>query len=203
MFWGESDASVSFCESKYTTNKFIAEYYNTVSAIPYIFVGIFYYKNNLKEIGMSIIWLGIGTGILHGTQRFYGQIIDEASMLTLSFNIINKIKERQFLKKIPKKYLYFLLVFYLLTWNRFYIFFTIFSGLQIYTYNLVKYRKNKNNSKSSIYVDLYKYLFLVSFICWLLDQFLCEYVRNYYLHAIWHIGTSMSLFTGLIPFIIN
>ena len=203
MFWGKSDASISFCEDKYNMNEYIAEYYNTISSIPYILVGMFYYKTDLKDIGIAIIFLGIGTGILHGTLRFYGQILDEAAMLNLSFNIINKIRERQFYEKISKKYLYGLLIIYLLTYKNFYIFFTIFSTLQIYTYELVKNRKNKKESRSNIYIVFYKYCLILSTICWLLDQFLCEYVKNYYLHAVWHIGTSVSLFSGLIPFIIN
>ena len=65
MFWGEPDASVHFCEDKYATNDYVAEYYNTLSAFSYILVGMFYYKTKLKKIGVSIIFLGIGTGVLH------------------------------------------------------------------------------------------------------------------------------------------
>ena len=65
MFWGEPDSSVHFCEDKYATNDYVAEYYNTLSAFSYILVGMFYYKTKLKKIGVSIIFLGIGTGVLH------------------------------------------------------------------------------------------------------------------------------------------
>ena len=156
MFWGKPDASVDFCEDKYIKNDYIAEYYNTLSAIPYILVGIFYYKNNLRKIGASIIFLGIGTCILHGTLRYYGQIVDEASMLAVSFNIINKIRERQILKEFSNIYLYSLIFVYLMFYKNFYVFFSIFSILQLYTYNLVTYRKNKDLSQSKHYIIIYK-----------------------------------------------
>ena len=91
MYWGTPDVSVSFCEDKYIVSNYIAEYYNTLSAFAYILVGTFYYKTKLKKIGLSIIFLGIGTTVLHSTLRYYGQILDEGGMLVLSFNIINKI----------------------------------------------------------------------------------------------------------------
>jgi len=203
MFWGYPDASVCFCEDKYVKNDYVAEYYNTISAFSYILVGMFYYKTKLKKIGTSIILLGIGTCVLHCTLRYYGQIFDEGAMLVLSFNIINKIRDRQNLQEFSRKYFYLLFVFYLLFHTKFYMFISIFSSLQIYTYYLIKYRENKDNSKSNIYISSYINIFSFSLFCWILDQLFCEYVKQFHLHAIWHIGTSISLFIGLVPFLIN
>tara|TARA_B100000073_G_scaffold67031_3_gene49564 strand:+ start:3289 stop:3900 length:612 start_codon:yes stop_codon:yes gene_type:complete len=203
MFWGKPDASVGFCEDKYIKSDYVAEYYNTLSSFSYIVVGIFYYKTKLKSIGISIILLGIGTGVLHSTLRYYGQILDEGAMLVLSFNIINKIRERQNLQEFSNIYLCFLVVFYLTFYTKFYIFFSIFSTMQIYTYNLIKNRKNKKISKSNCFILCYRNIFVFSFFCWMLDQFFCGYVKQFHLHAIWHIGTSISLFVGLVPFLIN
>ena len=203
MFWGYPDASISFCEDKYVKNNYVAEYYNTISAFSYILVGIFYYKTKLKKIGKSIILLGIGTGALHCTLRYYGQIIDEGAMLMLSFNIINKVRDRQNLQEFSNIYLYFFVFFYLIFNGKFYIFFSIFSSLQIYTYYLIKSRVNKANSNSNICISWYINVFIFSFFCWILDNLFCEYVKHLYLHAIWHIGTSISLLVGLVPFLIN
>ena len=41
MFWGKPDVSVSFCEEKYVVSDYIAEYYNTMSALSYVIVGIY------------------------------------------------------------------------------------------------------------------------------------------------------------------
>ena len=50
MYWGKPDASVLFCENKYINNEYVGEYYNTLSGIPYILVGIFYYNNGKRKI---------------------------------------------------------------------------------------------------------------------------------------------------------
>jgi len=171
--------------------------------LSYILVGAFYYKTKLKKIGISIIFLGIGTATLHCTLRYYGQILDEGGMLILSFNIINKIRDRQNLQEFSNKYLYLLVAFYLLNHKKFYIFLSMFSFLQIYTYYLIKTRLNRNNSNSNIYISSYVNIFIFSLFCWMLDQLFCEYVKQLNLHAIWHIGTSISLFIGLVPFLIN
>ena len=113
MYWGVSDASVSFCEDKYIKSDYIAEYYNTLSALSYIIIGCIYLNTKLKEIGCATVMLGIGTGILHGTLRYYGQWLDEISMLILSFFIINRIRCINNMRKISKMYLYFLIIFYL------------------------------------------------------------------------------------------
>ena len=39
MLWGPADASIHFCEDKYTHLFWIAEYYNTISSLSYIIVG--------------------------------------------------------------------------------------------------------------------------------------------------------------------
>ena len=55
MYWGNPDASVSFCEDKYNVLPYVAEYYNTMSAIGYLIVGLIL-KNftKLNKISNSI-----------------------------------------------------------------------------------------------------------------------------------------------------
>ena len=48
-------------------------------------------------MGYTLIILGIGTFLLHATQRWYGQWLDELSMLLLSFQGIS------YLRKIKNK----------------------------------------------------------------------------------------------------
>ena len=50
MYWGNPDVSVKFCEDKYKVSNYVAEYYNTLSAISYIIVGIFLYKTKLNNL---------------------------------------------------------------------------------------------------------------------------------------------------------
>ena len=198
MYWGNPDVSVKFCEDKYKVSNYVAEYYNTLSAISYIIVGIFLCKTNLKEIAISTILLGIGTGILHCTLRYYGQWLDEISMLTLSFFLIKRLRKCELNKETNPLILFILFFTYFVFTNYFIVFLSIFSALQVYIYKLSKSAKIFKNRWKRRLINLYIFIFIISSICWVMDQTLCKFVKSYNLHAIWHIGTSLSLLLGSI-----
>ena len=54
MFWGEPDSSVHFCEDKYATNDYVAEYYNTLKiAANSIFLNFsakFWFQRSIDKI---------------------------------------------------------------------------------------------------------------------------------------------------------
>lgn len=202
MFWGTPDVSVSFCEDKYIVSDYIAEYYNTMSALSYVIVGLLFYKTKLKKLSKIIILLGIGTALLHSTLRFYGQWIDELSMLILSFYIIKEIRQMRFSITTSEWYLLLLIFPYFLFERYFSYFFVVFSSLQIYTYTIS--RKNYDECTREVYylIKAYLIVLILSSICWLGDQLFCDYVQDYQLHAVWHVGTSLALFFGLLALII-
>ena len=196
MFWGKPDVSVSFCEEKYVVSDYIAEYYNTMSALAYVIVGIFFYKTRLKKLSIIMILLGLGTALLHGTLRFYGQWFDEISMLILSFFIIKEIRKERFNKRTNNLYLLSLILPYFIFERFFCYFFLVFCSLQIYIY-LIARKKIKKYTLEYYLIKSYSIILLLSGICWVLDQLFCEYVREYQLHAVWHAGTALSMLLGL------
>jgi hypothetical protein len=202
MFLGTPDVSVSFCEDKYIVSDYIAEYYNTMSALSYVIVGLLFYKTKLQKLSKIIILLGIGTALLHSTLRFYGQWIDELSMLILSFYIIKEIRQMRFGITTSEWYLLLLIFPYFLFERYFSYFFVVFSSLQIYTYTIS--RKNYDECTRQVYylIKAYLIVLILSSICWLGDQLFCDYVQDYQLHAVWHVGTSLALFFGLLALII-
>jgi len=202
MFWGTPDVSVVFCENKYNVSNYIAEYYNTMSALSYVIVGLLFYKTKLRKLSKIIILLGVGTALLHSTLRFYGQWLDEISMLILSFYIIKEIRQMRFDIKTSEWYLLLLVFPYFLFERYFSYFFIVFSSLQIYTYTIS--RKNYDECTRQVYylIKAYSIILVLSSICWLGDQLFCDYVQDYQLHAVWHVGTALSLFLGLLALII-
>uniref|UniRef100_A0A6C0JBQ5 Ceramidase n=1 Tax=viral metagenome TaxID=1070528 RepID=A0A6C0JBQ5_9ZZZZ len=202
MFWGTPDTSVHFCEDKYIVSDYIAEYYNTMSALSYVIVGLLLYKTKLKKLSIIIILLGIGTALLHGTLRFYGQWVDEITMLILSFYIIQKLRQMRFDVSTSEWYLFPLILPYFVFERYFSYFFIVFSSLQIYTYTIS--RKNYDECTREVYylVKAYSTVLVLSSICWVCDQLFCEYVHEYQLHAVWHVGTALALLFGLVGLII-
>lgn len=202
MFWGTPDVSVSFCENKYIVSDYIAEYYNTMSALSYVIVGLLFYKTKLKKLSKIIILLGMGTALLHSTLRFYGQWLDEISMLILSFYIIKEIRQMRFGFTTSEWYLLLLIFPYFLFERYFSYFFIVFSSLQIYTYTICRKKYDECTRQVYYLIKAYLIVLILSSICWLGDQLFCDYVQNYQLHAVWHVGTSLALFFGLLALII-
>ena len=83
-FWGKKDTSVSFCEDAYINSNYIAEYYNTLTGNFICNSWVIIYKNKIVK-NYICVFLGIGTIMLHMTQRYYGQIMDELMMIWLTF----------------------------------------------------------------------------------------------------------------------
>ena len=202
MYWGTPDVSVSFCEDKYIVSNYIAEYYNTMSALSYVIVGLIFSRTRLKRLSKIIMMLGLGTALLHGTLRFYGQWLDEVSMLILSFYIIKEVRWIRLKKMTSELYLFPLIIPYFVLQKYFCYFFLVFSSLQIYTYKIARKDYKKSNKSEYYLIKGYSVVLIFSTICWLLDQLFCEYVRVYQLHAVWHSGTALSLLLGLYALII-
>ena len=126
-------------------------------------------------------------------------------MLVLSFLIIKELRKRRH-KRTPNAICYVIVLYYLLFNHIFACFFLTFLSLQCYIYKLsgTKISNNKiKKSKTKVYLSkAYIFLLLGSTICWCMDQLLCSYVREYQLHAVWHVGTALALGTGIYSMIL-
>lgn len=188
-YWGPDDASVHFCEKKYEHSEYIGEYYNTWTTFFYIFIGLLFVNSSLSKLGWITIIMGITSMILHATLRYYGQWMDEMSMLLLCFNCTRMIR-----KNIPTFFIYPLILLYILL-NRFFLyFFLVFTLFQFY----IGYEGIKHiHKRKRIFIMLYIGFLSVASICWLCDQLLCDYVQEYQLHAWWHLFTALGVGAGL------
>jgi hypothetical protein len=183
-YWGNPDTSVTFCESKYTKVFWIAEFYNTLSSLCYICVGLYYIKSKHYPIATMVTCVGIGSVLLHGTLRYYGQWVDEVSMLVSSIMMLDYLNS----KLITKKSIPFFIIFYFFFYKTFLVFLCTFTLLNIYMSYLVF-------KSSSINYCMYNILVILGTSCWFIDRFLCDSIEFLYLHAWWHILTSAAIST--------
>lgn len=202
MYWGQPDTSVSFCEQKYTITPYIAEYYNTMSAFSYMIVGIIFYFTKIRYISNVLLLMSLGTMTLHCTLRYYGQWMDEISMLILSFYIIKYLRLDLLKKSTHHIYLCGIIVGYFLFNNFFIYFFLMFAGMQLYIYNLAQLKRNKNKRLENFLIKAYTTSLIIATICWFLDQIACDYVSYFQLHAVWHVGTALAILFGFTAIII-
>ena len=185
-FWGDKDTSISFCEQKYDQVFWIAEYYNTLSSFSYIIACLPFINTKKYKIAWSGIGIGVGSIMLHGSMRYYGQWVDEISMIMFSYHLLRYVDAR-----FPSLWR-ILVPIYLVQWRHFLIMVSFFSSMQIRTFNILLQKKENH-----LYLYFYSLFFCMGFTCWLLDQFFCPAVQEYQLHAFWHIFTSISIFLNI------
>jgi len=188
-YWGQEDTSVHFCEDKYVRSSYIAEYANTWSSVAYICMGLIFLRTKLSKLGWGLILVGIGAFALHMTLRSYAQMLDETAMLVLSFETVSHIK------KINRYWVMPIVTIYLLLHNYFAYFFIIFTSVQLYLAYL-GYTTTRGIRRGLIVA--YVITFSIGTSCWLLDQFACDTVKSYQMHAWWHILTALAIGFGFV-----
>tara|TARA_B100000795_G_C22640254_1_gene376174 strand:+ start:217 stop:807 length:591 start_codon:yes stop_codon:yes gene_type:complete len=190
-YWGVKDTSINFCEEPYKENTYVAEFYNTLSGSLYILVALPFLNTKVSDIAIISIFLGIGTILLHMTQRNYGQLLDETMMLLLCYVILCKIRKEIY----KKRYAIGIITFYLFNNKIFLVFFSLFMILIL----LIIYESRRiNNEKNKYYRNLFLYSMSFGTLFWISDQIYCETVQIYQFHAFWHITTSVSIYCGLV-----
>jgi len=195
-YWGKRDATIYFYEEPYVKSNYIAEYYNSLSGFIYTLVGIYFLRTRIHKMAQTLIVLGIGTVALHSTQRWYGQWIDELSMLYLSFQSIQYLRSKEN-KTTSVIWIPLGLSIYTQSYN--FIFILLFTICQIYILFILKKPTPKKNYEMQAYIYniIYKYVFLFSTIIWMIEHSGYDSTDSYHLHAWWHIGTGISVFFGL------
>lgn len=82
-----------FCEAKYVMSPYIAEFWNTVSNLPFFIIpGVLslYRGWNVLDLRMKVAWCtyfttGMGSFMFHASMRFKWEMLDELPMLVLMF----------------------------------------------------------------------------------------------------------------------
>jgi hypothetical protein len=187
-YWGNPDGSIDFCEENYKENMYIAEYWNTITASTYFFIGFIWAFSKYKRIAASFMFLSIGTALWHGTLRYWGQWADEVGMFILTFNLIKSVHP-----SLNDNWLIVLISIYFSFHDIFLIFGGLFVILQIYVGLCANYMSIRSGTN-----DIYIYILIavVSGILWVLDTFYCD-IKGINYHALWHITTGLLGHCGM------
>ncbi|KAF8307453.1 alkaline phytoceramidase [Clavulina sp. PMI_390] len=89
---GDHTASIDWCEDNYVITDYIAEFWNTLSNIPFVFLGVYGayralsndlpHKSRFALMHAFIAVIGIGSSIFHLTLKWYAQVVlDELPMI--------------------------------------------------------------------------------------------------------------------------
>jgi len=213
-FWGPVTSSVDWCESNYTWNWYIAEFWNTLSNFPPLIWGLFglylatrYSKVKKATVQPMLIWLGYfvpiivfaGSSCFHATLTYTGQLLDELPMIYGSLYLHFMLNTRAWRGCLGATLL-------LLCGVAITVFMIVLRDsplpLQL-SYGAVVAvlvvrsalaRFELNDPLAAHLIDVGALTYMVGFALWLLEQGICPRLSFFQFHAWWHLLTGFGTF---------
>ncbi|KAI8360195.1 alkaline phytoceramidase family protein [Mortierella sp. GBAus27b] len=225
-YWGPPTSSVDWCESNYDISFYVAEFFNSLSSVSMIVVGLLgvylhssFEKRFLLTFG-SIAVVGLGSIAFHGTLLFPLQMLDEVpmvySILSLAYCCIEDRPYRRHGTWFPVSIaLYGVLTTLVMMFAgpenhllEFVVFQSSFTFMVLVVMShIVKIYGSIQDMAIRKMWQTCGGLALGAYLLWNIDFRLCHVVQNMplglwnpQLHAIWHVGASMSSY--LVTFLI-
>ncbi|KAF9921499.1 Alkaline ceramidase 3 [Linnemannia zychae] len=216
-YWGPPTSS-DWCENNYDISYFVAEFFNSLSSIAMILVGLVgmylhasFEKRFLFTFG-SIAIIGLGSIAFHGTLLFPLQMLDEVpmiySVLSMAYCCIENRSYRRYGTWFPVSIaIYGLLVTVVLCFagpHDLMLAFVVFQSsfafmvLVVMSHIVKIYGDLQEESIKKMWRSAGT-IALVSYLFWNIDFRMCDVMQNLpfglvnpQLHAFWHLGASVS-----------
>ena len=202
-------ANHNFCEEDYYFTHHVAEFHNTWSSLPLIFIGGVgpYYTRQYatKEVRFSASFVsvgavGVGSALFHASLLRFGQVLDEVPMLLIIFAGIYCFVENDAptTKSNYGLWLPLLLIATCFTLVAAYLIFYLYEVFLLSFGGgvcMLLYLAISAENKPALATTILKVAFMfiaIGFSCWLLDNFCCTHVHWLRLHVFWHIFTGLS-----------
>jgi hypothetical protein len=199
--------NINFCEPD-NPNGFVFEYFNTMSSLVFVILGIYGVKSNEQLNKIILYYILIAVGLL---SAYYHAVISELShiMDILSISMILStsvycIEKSSFNKKTQQedfiigiRYGIEMLIYTILAFISplFHIIMEFYEGYRlkqivekrIYDIKINKILNDNETNKLIQKYNICKWTFITSIILWMIDYFLCDLLNGYHLHWIFHI----------------
>ena len=220
-YWGNSDdVTHTFCEPHYSTTVYLAEFYNCLSSIVYVFMGIYILlgiKHNDPYIRLSGGWLvviGIGSMLFHGIMWFWMQLLDEIPMVGFLGTLMLGAAEHGRFHKWKQPLQAFIVVqaltvsiVYVMT-QQYEIFFHGYTSMIVVEVILVLLTRKTEGRHAAMHFRSFVLggiALIVGRVCWETENRLCEaYPSVWPLHTGWHfISTALAYFIVVITLILR
>lgn len=213
-FWGPVDASLDWCEPNYAITPYIAEFWNTISAIPmftWSLVGWYLcYKSGVKEARFKVLlaslgFIGIGSVCFHGTLRFSAQLLDELPMMIASYcslfcalEIENNVPRRSAVIGCIAGMLFQGISYAVFKWYLIFIvgyILVMIIQMVIITQHIIRDFKTHSWKSQAFWLSLIGLaMIFCSCTLWILENAFCETLGKFKLHAVWHVFGGYGLF---------
>ncbi|XP_064630873.1 alkaline ceramidase 2-like [Lineus longissimus] len=208
-------AGSDVCEANYALTNWIAEFFNTVSNIPFfVLPPLLAYLNWQYAVRVTkasnVVWailciIGAGSVYFHATLSFVGQLLDELAInWVLVACVVLWYPEQQLPERFRNKRRIFnsvvlgagLFMSLLAFWQpQFNALFLVALGIPVaYTVIVEVNRYSKCLRLKSLGVQMFVY-WVLGLTCWLSDKFQCHHWQSIdfpYLHCMWHVFICLA-----------
>ncbi|KAM9329536.1 alkaline ceramidase 1 [Gastrophryne carolinensis] len=207
-------SEIDWCETNYLHSEYVAEYYNTVSNISFLLVGpLMMYllhpyacKRSLMVHGVWILFIVIGLFSIyyHMTLSFFGQMLDEISILwVICLGYAIWFPQKYFPKLIRSRSHFGAAIFIVAVTSTLLSF--VKPTINAYVLNSISFHIvfvlvkeiRKCTDRAIINLTVVSFcLWLVAISCWLSDRLFCNFWKRInfcYLHSFWHIFICLSV----------
>lgn len=219
-FWGPPTSSIDWCETNYAVSYYVAEWFNTLSSLPLIVVGLLgvrwhwrVLERRFLLVFASVALVGIGSVAFHGSLLFHLQMLDELPMLYTATLMVYLLLEGK-PQPVHGRWLPLALLTYLLiatfgaaftrgsaqAWF-FQVSFTLLEFFGLYlTYRIYRV-STAPDQRTAFRVGMT--LYAAAIVAWFLDFRYCEQLvaalsrvglPNLQLHAVWHVLVAGGLY---------
>ena len=219
-FWGPPTSSIDWCETNYAVSHYVAEWFNTLSSVPLIVVGLLgvrwhwrVLERRFLLVFASVALVGVGSTAFHGTLLFRLQMLDELPMLYTATLMVYLLLEGN-PKPAHGRWLPLALLAYLsvatfgATVTRgsvqawfFQVSFTLLEFLGLYlTYRIYR-ASTAPDQRQAFRIGMA--LYSAAIVAWYIDFGHCEAwiaalaqvgLPNLQLHALWHVLVAGGLY---------
>lgn len=195
-------SSIDWCEDNFVYISYIAELYNALSSFSMVIAGLLLMDHSVNIFYIMYVLLiivGIGSVLFHSMLTNFTQALDEVPMIWTAISMIyfalrelksNNVAMTSLLIKYGIGSSYFIIVN---EGNTQFKCFHILNTIVTMSVVLLYYKLAKKNGKMSLYIKSALY-FGAGIVCWCIDLWYCEYVKDLKLHALWHIFSSLGCY---------
>jgi len=216
-FWGPVDVTMDWCEGNYEVVSYIAEYWNTISSLPIIALGLFGAFNTRRHATLDLRFtlgflmlalVGCGSAAFHATLRRQAQMLDELPMMFGNMFLVYALVENEAKVKYGWKlpavlagicvgvtYIYLHAAGFGLFM---FIYTSVTTGVMVRAlYCAYKLSRQASTPSNRVGLSLFiwsELTYVGGFALWLLDMFLCEHVQHLHFHSFWHLGAGCGTY---------
>ncbi len=216
-FWGETTATVDWCETNYEVTFWVAEFWNTISNIFLVLFSIYgvrmcireQHANDLLTLFILVGVIGVGSALFHGTLLKVSQQLDETPMIFAivqwNYSLWKKVlpwnKTNFWVTLAVVHNIIFAVVHaYLQTVEEFQMYFAAWVLLGTVRLYSLYHNEFKENAVVRKMIKTYVNTYLFGSTWWLVDQHFCDAMHNLPFnpqgHAIWHVAVGIAGYLG-------